>query len=581
MLMNVEKLRCRVVLTFIVGAIAGAGPCQSPAWAQLQSPAVGQFEGLRAPLNIPLILAGNFGELRSDHFHTGLDFKTEGREGLPVIAASDGVISRVKISPFGYGRALYLNSPDGLTTVYAHLREFSPEVEQWATDRQYARQAFELDESPRRAFTFQQGDTLGWSGNSGGSAGPHLHFEVRETATQRAINPFFWGFDVADGTRPDLQGLWVLPVNGASVNGSNGPVRFEVNAGTIRTEGPVRFAVEAQDRLDGASNRCGIYRSELWVDGALWFAWQLDTLDFAYNRDMNAHAVYDAWERTGRQVHRMHRLPGNRLGLYQAEDLSAVLSSGDSARSRDAAIEVRIWDVHGNANSARWNLRMEGARGMPAKRNPYDKPFDWSQGGAHVHAAAGTFYEDFLFELSSTPSREGQARWTVGSWEVPIAKPVRVELPIDSGWMDQKGLVVARFRRDGGLDDTYIPEAVEDGRVVFETKTLGEFQVILDTLPPRISPHQRHRASGTEVLRVGNIAELRFNASDALSGVERWGGTLNGDWILMRWDPKLDRMWYALTDDKHAGLTGPQSIEIWAEDAAGNRTSWKGKVQFD
>ncbi|MFZ9055624.1 MAG: M23 family metallopeptidase, partial [Flavobacteriales bacterium] len=124
----------------------------------------GKYSGLMAPLDIPLILAGNFGELRADHFHTGLDFKTQGREGFPVIAAADGVVARVKISPNGYGRAIYLSSPEGLTTVYAHLQRFAPVVEQWALDRQYERQTFAIDEAPKRAFAFSQGDTIGWSG---------------------------------------------------------------------------------------------------------------------------------------------------------------------------------------------------------------------------------------------------------------------------------------------------------------------------------------------------------------------------------------------------------------------------------
>ena len=146
MLKNVYKPGFRLLVLFfcsitLVGLNAANAQSDASVW-------YGRRDGLIAPLNIPLILAGNFGELRENHFHTGLDFKTEGREGVPVIAAHDGVIARVKVSPFGYGRALYLSGAMGITTVYAHLQRFEPTVEQWTRERQYQHQQFALDESP-------------------------------------------------------------------------------------------------------------------------------------------------------------------------------------------------------------------------------------------------------------------------------------------------------------------------------------------------------------------------------------------------------------------------------------------------
>ena len=170
---------------------------------------------LIAPLDIPLILSGNFGEFRGSHFHTGIDIKTQGREGFPVLAAADGKVERVKVSPWGYGNAIYIKHSDGSSTVYAHLREFAPEVQDWVKSKQYKGRVFSIDVAPDNEFRFSAGDTIGWSGNSGSSGGPHLHFEVRDPA-QHPVNPLHWDLPVSDKRPPEVGNLKVIPV------GSNG-----------------------------------------------------------------------------------------------------------------------------------------------------------------------------------------------------------------------------------------------------------------------------------------------------------------------------------------------------------------------
>ena len=545
----------------------------------------GKYSGLVAPLNIPLVLAGNFGELRADHFHTGLDFKTQGQEGFPVIAATDGVVARVKISPFGYGRALYLSSPEGLTTVYAHLQRFAPVIEQWALDRQYDRRTFAIDEAPKRAFAFTQGDTIAWSGNSGGSAGPHLHFEVRETRTQRPINPFFWGFDVSDTKAPTIQGLWVLPVDGGVVNGSSVPVRFGAKTKSrIRVTGGVRLAVEAEDLLDGAPNRCGVYRSELWVDQKRWFGWQLDTLDFSYNRDMNAHALFSAWERTGEQVHRLHRLPGNRLPIYESSAVSDVVVVNDSVPS---VVEIKVWDVHGNFASEVWQLETdEVVRDDEIRETtmlfPFDLPLKLDEAGATVGVPAGSFYEDYAFELKPLNGDAESGEWSVGSRELPAVKKIQVMLPVDSALQYAQGLVAGRMGRNDEVEEVYTGKSNSQSQFEFETKTLGVFTLLVDSVSPAIRPHKRHVKTGYgDTLVVSNFHELRFDLADNLSGIESWAGSLNGDWILFRWDPKRERIWYELSDARHPTDRTPQRLEIRAMDAAGNEVVWKGWVVFN
>ena len=571
MLKNVDKPRFRLlVLFFCCAATSG----MNTAMAQRDSVSWhGKRGGLIAPLDIPLILAGNFGELRENHFHTGLDFKTEGREGLPVIAAHDGVIARVKVSPFGYGRALYLSGPTGITTVYAHLQRFAPSMEQWTRNRQYQRQRFDLDEAPTSTFAFRQGDTLGWSGNSGGSAGPHLHFEVRETATQRPINPLFWGFDVPDSVAPELSGLWVLPTRGGRVNGSSRPQLISPANRTVRIAGEARFGVEALDRLDGARNRCGIYRAELWVNDERIHAWELDTLDFAVNRDMNALAYYEAWERTGDQTYRMHRLPGSRLPIHDAGRATTGVVREDTV-----SVRIQVWDVHGNTRSSEWTVEWSAAQEEGQQPSyAYDRDHTVSQGGASVRIPRNTFYEDFDFPLESA-SETG--RWIIGSRGLPAAKSLVVALPAAVADSLRNSTLVTRIDHSGGIDGTLAGNWTAQGTFEFNTKTCGHYELAVDTIAPTIRPHRRHRTSSAGELVVRNFGELRFTVADNLAGLQSWEARLDGEWVLFRWDPKRERIWYELADSKHA-MNRTQQLEIRVQDEVGNEAIWSGAVRFE
>lgn len=574
MLMNVQNLCFRLCKVLLWSCISTGSPKILAAQNDAAS-WFGRHDGLAAPLNLPLVLAGNFGELRENHFHTGLDFKTEGREGFPVLAAHDGVIARIKISPFGYGRALYLSGTNGITTVYAHLQRFAPRLEQWVRDRQYKYHQFAIDHSPKRAFVFQQGDTIAWSGNSGGSAGPHLHFEVRETMTQRPVNPLFWGFDIPDEVAPELTGLWVLPIHGGSVNGSRSPQLIKPQTSGTSIEGEARFAIEALDRLDGASNRCGIFRAELWMNEECIHAWELDTLDFAVNRDMNAHAYYAEWERTGKQTYRMHRLSGSRLPIYDAGEVTRAMMRGDSL---PVELEIRIWDVHGNKHSTKWVIEWGAAKekgNIPAYR--YENEHIIEKDGARVRIPRNTFYEDFDFPLGK---KELGNIWIIGSRSVPAAKPMIISLPCAISDSMRSYALVTRLDRDGDIDEAIVGSWSSSNEFEFTAKAGGYFVMAADTLPPIISPHRRHRTSSEGELVVRNFGELRFNLADELAGIDSWEATLDGEWILFRWDPKRERIWYQLADDRHAtGRT--QLLEIHSWDKVGNEVVWRGSVRFE
>ena len=567
-------------MAFGVGAVCSFF-LATGALAQMDEP---KRTELRSPLGIPLILAGNFGELRPDHFHTGLDFKTQGKEGFPVLAASDGVVARVKVSPYGYGNALYLSSPGGLTTVYAHLRSFVEPISSWVLEGQYRNKEFGVDVFPKRAFVFSQGDTIGWSGNSGSSGGPHLHFEVRDSRSERPLNPLLWDLPVMDHRNPEIDALWILPEGACRINGSSRPYRAHHAEDSVRVDGSVRLAIEALDRLDAAENVCGIYAAEVRVDSVLWYRWALDTLDFGINRDMNAHAYYPQWESGRKPVHRLHRLPGNRLPIYRSVDLSGVL---EVPKGQTVEVLIRVWDIHGNESEKKWVLQGGATGGIASYLGPedavvenlmYDVSFRYvTSDGGEVEVPAHAFYDDFTWSMSSA---ESGLVWDIGDWRQPSRKAFDVRLPmpalgsVDGGWVamevdrqDERGQVIAAYEKSGKLE--------------FKTRRCGKYRLMQDSVPPVIRLQERRFMLEGEVWRLlPGQTELRFTVFDALSGVAHVEGFLNGTWVLMRWDPKRERLWYEMADGIHRrGVS--EHFEVHVTDKVGLVTSWKGDVIFE
>ncbi|MCR5013229.1 MAG: M23 family metallopeptidase, partial [Bacteroidales bacterium] len=188
------------------------------------------FPQYRSPLDIPIYLSATFAELRSNSFHAGIDIKTQGVEGKKVYAVADGYVSRIGVSPFGYGNVVYITHNDGYTSVYAHLQRFNKAIGNYVKDYQYRNKKFTSTIYPsKETFPIKAGDIIGFSGNTGGSFGPHLHFEIRHTASEKPVNPLYFGFDIKDDVRPNIKGVSVYPVDEEStVERKDKPVYFSV-----------------------------------------------------------------------------------------------------------------------------------------------------------------------------------------------------------------------------------------------------------------------------------------------------------------------------------------------------------------
>src|SRR5690554_2580189 len=306
------------------------------------------------PLDINLILSGSFGELRSNHFHSGLDIKTQQRVGKPVFASADGFVSRINVQHFGYGKALYLQHPNGYTTVYAHLHRFAGEIQDYIKDNQYKKETYEIELFPDKTLLpVKKGELIGYSGNTGSSGGPHLHFEIRD-GSQRPMNPMLFGVNVSDNHPPIISSLFVYPIGeDAHINGSQTRTKLRLikqKDGSYKTEdfvayGKLGFGVSSHDQLDGASNKNGIYSINTALNNTKKFEVRFDKFSFSETRYLNRYTDYEYFKKNKSQIQKLFRETNNPLSIITAEDDNGYVAIKDSA---DYSYTIRVKDFAGN-----------------------------------------------------------------------------------------------------------------------------------------------------------------------------------------------------------------------------------------
>jgi len=280
----------------------------------------------RSPLDIPIILSGTFGELRSNHFHSGLDIKTKQKEGFEVFAIGDGYVSRIKIQHWGFGKALYVTHTNGYTSVYAHLKKLAPKLEAYLKKQQYNKESYEIQLYPKAdELVLKKGEVIAYSGNSGSSGGPHLHFEIRDAAS-KPMNPMLFGIDVKDSHHPTVNGVFVYALSdSAQVNSSNKMVQLQLKKGKennsfiadkIFASGEIGLGINSYDRQDLAFNKNGIYQLESFVNGVKNFSYDFQKFSFGESRYINTLIDYSRFKKKRQRVQRCFVTAANKLSIY-------------------------------------------------------------------------------------------------------------------------------------------------------------------------------------------------------------------------------------------------------------------------
>lgn len=536
--------------------------------------------GFIPPMDIPVDLSGNFMEPRGDHFHSGLDIRTQGKEGVPVKAVADGWVSRIKISPWGYGKAVYIDHPNGYTSVYAHLQVLKGTVASTCLDAQYRNEDFSIDHTPEKgAVPVKQGEVIALSGNTGGSGGPHLHFELRRTGDQHALDPEALGIEVPDKVKPEMIGVRLYPLTdssaiapypakakGYATVGADGKFKLKDDA-VPAAYGTIGLALHTIDRYDSHAAKCGVRRIELFVDSVPTFSVHFDEVDFNTTRYCNAHMDFGLFKGQKMEYHRCYKQPNNKLRIYGQEEAQGRIALEPGMERH---IRFKATDANGNVSELRFTLRGGTAAEAKVWATPepagslfrYDTENTFSEDGVSLTLPAMALYDDAYvrYERKAAPARAIAPLHVLHEPLTPIQTPgtLRISVPELSEDLRSKALIV---RIDGAGKMNAVGGTYADGALTANVKMFGAYTAMIDTVAPVI----------TNVDLKADMkgrSRFSFKVSDNLSSVDKWKASINGAWVLLEYEPKTKTLMH--TFDEHTSAPGAKDLKLEVIDERGN-----------
>jgi len=541
------------------------------------------------PLNLTPSLSASFSELRADHFHSGLDLKTGGAIGKEVSAAAGGYIYRISVSPTGFGKAIYIRHPQGYSTVYGHLDHFRKDIEEYVVSKQYEQQGFTITLYPSRdLFPVSQGDLIAWSGNTGGSSGPHLHFEVRNSSTENPVNPLLFNTGVIDHNRPAIEKVIIYPVTAnSSVNNSHAPLQLKATgtsgkytvspSAPLVVNGLIGFGIKTWDTFDNSSNKCGVYQIEVEVDSVRVYDFTCDEFSFNESRYINSHIDYRRRIVNNEYLHKTWLEPGNKLSMYKNIKNRGLVSFEDN---RTHHILIRVSDVNGNRSSVKFTVRSVAKPPVKAavikceEVIPYGKTADFSSDGIRIHFPASAFYDTvyFTYKLKERQPNLLSRVYSVNKESTAINDLIRISIKPDSipDGLENKMVLV---KLNNSHKQIYMGGEMHFGYMTADVRSFGNYAVGIDTVKPVIRP-----SFGTGADLTGRGA-LTVTITDNLSGIRSYDAYIDGKWSLFEYDAKTSRLTCHL--DKSRIKAGTiHKIEIKVTDNRDNTATLKSSFRW-
>lgn len=531
-----------------------------------------------APMTHKRVLAGTFGELREGHFHAGDDLKTQFVIGKEVLAPAQGYVYRASVSWGGYGRALYIRHPNGYTTVYGHLDRFAPRIDSLVRARQYERQSYAVDVVfDPQDIPVEKGERVAWSGNTGGSMGPHLHFEVRRTRDNMTMNPGLFGLAADDHRAPTVEGVYLMNTEGSdTMETLSDPRRIvfgkDGKSARITARGKVAFLIDAYDTMDDAPNHNGVYGIDLYVDGQKAYGMRMDGFYFEHTGLIDRHIAYDYYARKGKRLIKCFVEPFNTLTLY--DTLTRVSPILDVRPGSQHHVRIEVSDLAGNL--ARREITVMGAQTPggytprhTAQADEFDHllPFSHDRhnriryGRFEADFPEGTFYKDLVFGFQAIDSMT----FRLHNRLVPLRRAFTVRFDISHlpPELQEKAVVATPYRRrDGSTGYSYRGGTVEQGRLTLRTSAPGVFTVALDTLPPTIE-----RGAWLPGKKLPG-RYLRVYVRDGQTGMASFRVLVDGKWVLADYEYKRREL--TLDTEREHIAPGSHTLRVEVTDGAGN-----------
>ena len=537
------------------------------------------------PVDIPIQLSATFGELRPNHLHAGLDIKTQGVEGKKVYAVADGYVSRVGVSPYGYGNVLYVTHYDGYTTVYAHLQRFKGDIARYVKQNQYKNKKYTSQLYPEKdKFPVKKGDVIAYSGNSGGSGGPHLHFEIRDV-NERPVNPMLFGYKIEDVKQPIIQGVSVYPLGDEStLEGGIDPLFLSVDEGKngryglkesefVHGNGELSFGICTYDFVGTSTNKDGPYYYELYLDDELAFQVEADCFSYSEQRYVNSLLDYRHYKEKKSSYVRTETDPNNNLRMIKKKNGKVTVAEGDTVN-----VCFKISDYVGNSSTASFKLvgvaPVEVERPM-RRRSEYFVKADGSLNNDitiddfNVSMEDGTLFRDEWIQTGHRDEAGCCSRvYRFGDEGMTTFKKFTVRIRPDEKWASNSKLYIASIDNNGKVSS--LGGKMINGWMEVKTYTMGEYTIKVDSVAPTVKA-----SNFKDGQSVAKLKSLRFKISDDMTGIETYNIYLDDVWVLGQYDAKNNLLYYEFDEKMKKGTN---NVKVVVTDGVGNKKTLKVKV---
>ncbi len=535
---------------------------------------ISQEINFHSPIDAPFDLSGTFGEFRS-RFHTGIDFKSRGVQGQKVFSIEDGFVSRIEVNNYGYGKVIYIDHPNGYTSVYAHLRNFSPELNNYIKSELYKSKKNSIKKFPKKnEFIISKGSLIGYSGNTGRSFGPHLHFEIRETKNQDAINPLMFNYKYVDQERPIIRGLYIINEDNSLVKKL--PVRKKISklndstyiSDIIGYNGKIGIGLDIYDiQYKNLYNQNGIYKVELFIDSILSYSYQMNKIKFSENHFKKIMYDYQSLIERNKKVLKIYTPRNSNLSFLKKNSFNGIINSDNY---KDNSVIIKISDWNENSSYIKFRLKSVDIKSTETSYQGIeiltDQDYTLNKNSSIIEIDKNTFYDDLLLNISYNSDT-----LDLGKEKDPFRSSVRVKLP-------HKITDTMRLRQSfiGKIINeriSYLSSKKNDSFIYTNTSSLGKYIISRDTLKPEIIPINFKSNSNIKGKR-----SLRLRLKDELSGIKSYSSYFNGNWALFEYEPKSNLIFHILSDGVIEN--GENELIIKYEDGVGNKGVYKSKIYY-